>query len=127
MVRAIVESCSLAFSTLWLFGYSYRLNERLSQIAGVRSTVSVIRNTDSSRATVVTQNSNRPIEGVVKVLFICCLCYLARIFCLIILVVEIFLSESQHYSERISNIGWFLASLWIPTIIPVNFVMHYFH
>lgn len=108
MVRSLVESSSLLFSTIWLFAYAYRLNHRLSNLSEVVN-VSTLRLSDIA-------HSKRPIQRVVRILLICAVCYTGRIFCLIILISEY--TNGALNTDRFSNVGWFFLSTWIPTLIP---------
>jgi hypothetical protein len=113
-VRALIESSSLLFSTVWLFAYAYRLNHRLSNLSEVVN-VSTLRLSEIN-------NSKRPIQRVVRILLICAVCYTGRIFCLIILISEY--TDGALNTDKFSNVGWFFLSTWVPTLIPVRSGIH---
>lgn len=106
-----MEACSLLFSTIWLFAYSVQLNERISRVISSNGTVNLCATTNSAR-------NRGSVQNIVYVLFICSCTYLARVFCLTLLGIDII--SGSNRTDRFTNVGWFVISNWIPTLIPVQ-------
>lgn len=101
-----MESSTLLFTATWLFIYSIQLRERIARVV------------THSSVTDPTARKQSSVQRIVYVLFTCSCTYLARIFCLSLLGVDLITGSSR--TSRFTNLGWFIISNWIPTIIPVR-------
>ena len=117
LIRLMVETFSLLFSTIWLFAYSLHLNEKMNRIKEVVST-----DNSASASSSVTSSTNRvsgrqlSLKRIVVVLFFCSISYLLRTFCLLLIIFDIILDSGR--ADNISALGWFMLSNWIPFLIP---------
>lgn len=110
--RDLVECFSLLFSTIWLFAYSIHLSDRLSRVlSNTAATTS-----SSTNSLVAKMQKQRSVRRIVIVLFFCSLCYVLRFAGLMLQVIDALTGTSRV--ERFEEIGWFLLSNWIPTLVP---------
>ena len=108
MLGSLIESSSLLFSTVWLFIYSTQLHVIISKVVSAKPAAPFMKNA---------QNTGH-IQGIVCTLFTCSIIYLIRVFFLVLLSIDI--ATGKNRTDRMSLLGWFLLSDWIPKLIPVQ-------
>jgi hypothetical protein len=106
-VWVLCYSGSLLLSTIWLIVYSIRLNDSFSLIT-LKSVALTLRGREKN-----------PALKIIAVLISTAACFMLRIACLLLLLIDL-PDGKLSFIQRIPNVVWFIAALWIPLFTPVS-------
>jgi hypothetical protein len=115
LILIVVFALSMLFLTCGMLWYGVRLQQKLN--SGV-----VTNPVERSKKIAIIIRIN-------GVLLVCNICFFLRVVALLGLAMRI-VSPGDDYTAAVGTIGWFVLSMWVPTLIPVrlyNSIMKIFH